>query len=217
MRTDADIYRDVADELRWTPTVDDKDISVKVNEGIVTLSGDIKSLAEATGAVRAVKRVAGVRAVADELQVRIPSSWMLPDPEIARNAAATLERELPQAAQAIRIIVHDGRVTLEGTVEWQFQKVRAEECIRRLHGVRVLSNQITLKDKPIAEDIKERIGAALKRSAQLDAEGIKVEVDGNEVTLTGRVHSWSEHEEAADTAWSAPGVLLVRNHLSIGP
>jgi osmotically-inducible protein OsmY len=217
MRTDADICRDVTDELRWTPTVDDKDISVKVLEGVVALSGYVKSLDEAASAVRAVRRVSGVRALADDLIVSIPSSAATPDPEIARDAAAALERELPQAAHLISIIVHDGQVTLEGTVEWQFQKVRAEECVRRLHGVRLLSNRITLKNKPIAEDIQERIGAALKRSAQIDADGIKVSVDGSLVTLTGRVRSWSEHEEAADTAWSAPGVLEVRNHLCVGP
>lgn len=217
MRYDADIFRDVTDELRWTPSVDDKDISVKVSGGVVTLSGFVNSLEEAANAVRAAKRVAGVRALADELIVNIPSTVRLPDPDIARSAAAALERELPQPAQSIRIIVHDGQVTLEGEVEWQYQRARAEECVRKLPGVRVLSNEITLRGKPVAADIKERIGAALKRSAQIDAEGINVDVDGTQVTLTGRVRSWSEHEEAADTAWSAPGVAKVRNHLSVGP
>jgi len=217
MRHDADILRDVTDELRWTPSVDDQDITVKVMDGVVTLSGFVKSLYEAASAVRAAKRVAGVRALADELIVNVPSGIRLPDPDIARSAAAALERELPDAAQAIRIIVHEGQVTLEGEVDWQYQRARAEECVRRLAGVRGLSNEITLKGKPVATDIKHRIAAALKRSAQIDAEGINVEVDGSEVTLTGRVRSWSEHEEAADTAWSAPGVALVRNHLCVGP
>ncbi len=217
MRYDADILRDVTDELRWTPTVDDKDISVKVTDGVVTLSGYVRSLEEAANAVRAVKRVAGVRALADELIVNIPTGIRLPDPDIARNAAAALERELPHAAQSIRVIVHNGQVTLEGEVEWQYQRTRAAECVRKLAGVWVLSNEIILKGKPVESDIKERIAAALKRSAQIDAEGINVVVDGSQVTLTGRVRSWSEHEEAADTAWSAPGVLEVRNHLCVGP
>jgi osmotically-inducible protein OsmY len=217
MRTDAELYRDVTDELRWAPTVDDRDIAVKASEGVVTLTGFVRSLDQAASAVRAVKRVVGVRAVADDLIVRISESAMHSDPDIARDAAAALERELPRAAQFITVVVHDGRATLEGTVDWQYQKARAEECIRKLSGVRVLANRITLKHKPVAEDIKERIGAALKRSAQLDADGIKVAIDGTQVTLTGRVRSWSEHEEAADTAWSAPGVLEVRNHLCVGP
>lgn len=217
MRSDADIFRDVTDELRWTPAVDDQDVSVKVSDGIVTLAGRVKSLDEEASAVRAAKRVAGVRALADELIVNIPPGIGLPDPEIARDTAAALEREVPDAAQTIRIVVHDGHVRLEGQVEWQYQRVRAEECVRKLPGVRMVSNQIALRGKPVAADIKERIGAALKRSAQIDADGIDVVIDGSQVTLTGRVRSWAEHEEAADTAWCAPGVLEVRNHLCVGP
>lgn len=217
MRSDADIFRDVTDELRWTPAVDDQDVSVKVSDGIVTLAGYVKSLDEEASAVRAAKRVAGVRALADELIVNIPPGIGLPDPEIARDTAAALEREVPDAAQTIRIVVHDGHVRLEGQVEWQYQRVRAEECVRKLPGVRMVSNQIALRGKPVAADIKERIGAALKRSAQIDADGIDVVIDGSQVTLTGRVRSWAEHEEAADTAWCAPGVLEVRNHLCVGP
>jgi osmotically-inducible protein OsmY len=217
MRSDADIFRDVTDELRWTPTVDDKDVSVKVTDGIVTLTGYVKSLEEAASAVRAAKRVAGVRALADELIVNIPSSIVMPDPDVARSVAATLERELPHGAQTVHIVVHDGQVTLEGQVEWQYQRARAEECVRKLPGVRMVSNRITLRGKPVAADIKERISAALKRSAQIDADGINVVIDGSQVTLTGRVRSWAEHEEAADTAWCAPGVLEVRNHLCVGP
>jgi osmotically-inducible protein OsmY len=217
MRSDADICRDVSEELRWTPHVDERDIAVKVCDGVVSLTGFVRSLDEANGAERATKRVAGVRAIANDLEIRLPSESLVPDPEIARNAATAVERELPHSANLIRIVVHDGHVTLEGLVDWQYQKERAEDCIRKLRGVRGVANLVTLKGKPIAADIKERIGAALKRSAQIDANNINVTVDGTEVTLTGRVRSWSEHEEAAETAWSAPGVLQVRNHLCVGP
>jgi osmotically-inducible protein OsmY len=217
MRSDAEIWRDVTDELHWTPAVDEKDIAVKVYAGVVTLTGYVRSLEEAANAVRAAKRVIGVRAVADDLVVSIPASASLPDPDVARNAAAALERELPRAAQNIRILVHEGQVTLEGVLDRQRERMQAEECVRCLKGVRTLANRIELRGTPVAADIKERIGEALKRSAQIDADGIKVIVDGSQVTLTGRVRSWSEHEEAADMAWSAPGVLEVRNHLCVGP
>lgn len=217
MRTDADICRDVTEELKWTPLVDEKDVAVKVCDGVVALIGYVKSLDEVHAAEGAVKRVAGVRAIANDLVVHLPSDAQLPDPEIGRNAADALERELPHSAHLVRIVVHDGRVTLEGLVDWQYQKERAEACIRRLAGVRGLENKIALKNKPIAQDIKDRIGAALKRSAEIDADNIDVTVDGSQVTLTGRVRSWSEHEAAAESAWCAPGVLEVKNNLCVGP
>src|SRR5689334_7599532 len=128
MRSDAEIWRDVTDELHWTPMVDEKDIAIKVNAGVVTLTGYVKSLEEVANAVRAAKRVAGVRAVADDLVVKVPDSSATSDPDVARNAAAALERELPELARNIRIIVHDGQVSLEGTVDWQRQRLRAEGC-----------------------------------------------------------------------------------------
>ncbi|MEJ1961676.1 MAG: BON domain-containing protein [Gammaproteobacteria bacterium] len=217
MKSDADICRDVVEELRWTPIVDEKDIAAKVSEGVVTLTGFVKSLDEAHAAERAVKRVFGVRALANDLIVRLPSAAVLTDPEIARHAATAVERELPHSAHLVRIVVHEGCVTLDGMVDWQYQKERAEGCIRRLSGVASVINQIALKGKPVASDIKERIGAAIKRSAQLDAERINVAIDGAQVTLTGHVRSWSEHEAAAETAWAAPGVLEVKNYLCVGP
>jgi osmotically-inducible protein OsmY len=217
MRTDEDIRRDAAEELRWTPAIDETDIAVKVNEGVVTLTGYIKSFKESQAAERAIKRVAGVRAFANDLIVRLAADDTRSDPEIAREAADALELELPHSAHLIRIIVHDGHVTLEGMVDWQYQKERAEDCVHKLRGLTGVTNLIVLKARPVASDIKERIGAALKRSAQIDAESISVAVDGSEVTLTGHVRSWSEHESAAETAWSAPGVLEVKNNLCVGP
>ena len=217
MKSDAEISRNVTEVLSWTPAIDATDIAVKVCEGVVALTGFVKSLDEAHAAERAVKRVIGVRALANDLEVRLPSSATLPDPEIARGAADAVERELPHSAHLIRIVVQDGAVTLEGVVDWQYQKERAEECIRKLKGVRSVTNQIGLKGKPVASDIKDRIAAALKRSAAIDAGRINVTIDGTEVTLTGRVRSWSEHEAAAETAWSAPGVLEVKNQLCVGP
>ncbi len=217
MRADAEISRDVAEELRWTPSVDETDIAVKVNEGVVTLTGFVKSLDERCAAERAVKRIVGVRALANDLQVRLEGVDRRSDPDIARAAAAALDHELPYSAGKIRIVVEDGVVALEGMADWQYQKERAEQAVRTLRGVKSVRNLVVLKGGPVAADIRERIAAALKRSAQIDAERINVEIDGEEVTLTGHVRSWSEHEAAAETAWSAPGVRHVRNLISVGP
>lgn len=217
MRTDADINRDVSEELRWTPAVDEKDIAVKVNEGVVTLTGYVRSFDEKCAAERAVKRIVGVRALANDLQVRLDGSDRRSDPDLARAAAAALDRELPYSAGKIRIVVENGLVTLEGLADWQYQKERAEHAMRTLRGVQGVRNLVLLKGGPVATDIKDRIAAALKRSAQIDAERIAVDVSGEEVTLSGHVRSWSEHEAAAETAWSAPGVRHVKNLISVGP
>jgi osmotically-inducible protein OsmY len=217
MRTDAEITRDVTEELRWAPDLDNTDIAVKVTEGVVALTGFVKSLQERCGAERAAKRVAGVRALANDLEVRLQGVNGVADPILARRAADAIERELPHSAHLIRITVENGWVSLEGVIGWQYQKERAEEALRTLQGVVGVTNLLSLKDRPVAADIKQQIGAAFQRSAQIDCDHIGVEIDGPVVTLTGRVRSWSEHEAAADIAWSAPGVTQVKNHICVGP
>jgi osmotically-inducible protein OsmY len=217
MRTDTQICTDVAEELRWTPHVDDTDIAVNVTNGVVALAGFVKSLDDRCSAERAVKRIAGVRALANDLQIRVNSGDRRSDPDIARSAATALEHELPYTAHRVRIVVEHCQVTLEGVVDWQYQKERAEQAMRALKGITGVTNRLVLEGRPINADIKAQIGAALRRSADVDANRINVAIEGTEVTLTGRVKSWSEHELAADTAWSAPGVMIVKNLICVGP
>jgi osmotically-inducible protein OsmY len=216
MKNDDEIARHVVDELRWAPELDERDIAVKVTDGVVTLTGFVSSLREASDAERAAKRIAGVRALANDLQLRPGNGEAVADPELARLAADALERELPFSAPLIRISVHEGAVTLEGTVEWGYQKTRAAEAIANIRGVRRLNNLITLKGRPLALDIKDQIAAAFQRSAQLDANSITVDINDDTVTLKGHVHSWAEHEAAAEIAWCAPGVRHVKNHICVG-
>jgi osmotically-inducible protein OsmY len=219
MRTDAEISKDVIEELRWTPCVDETDIAVKVTDGVVALTGFVKSFEERCSAERAAKRISGVRALANDLEIRLPAGETRSDPDIARAAAAALEHELPYSAHLIRIVADKGHVTLEGVVEWQYQKQRAERAIRALRGLAGMTNLLNVKGsiRPVASDIRQQIAGALRRSAEIDAGRITVQVDGGEVTLTGKVHSWAEHETAAETAWSAPGVTEVKNHICVGP
>ena len=216
MKNDTEIAQHVTEELRWTPEVEEKDIAVMVTNGVVALTGFVSTVRERAAAERAAKRVGGVRAMANDLQVRPHTTDSRSDPDLARAAADAIERELPYSAPLIRISVQDGTVTLEGTVQWAYQKTRADDAIATLRGVKHVSNLISLKGRPVAADIQQQIAAAFKRSAQLDADSVCVEIDGARITLSGRVHSWAEHEAAADIAWSAPGVTQVQNHICVG-
>jgi osmotically-inducible protein OsmY len=215
MQTDSDIKRDAEAELKWTPEVEESDIAIKVNDGVVTLTGFTRSLFEKYRAERAVRRVKGVAAVANDIEVRFPGS-PASDPEIARAAVGALKSSMPITCEDIQPMVHQGHVTLLGTVQWHYQREVAERLMHALGGVIGVRNSIHIKP-PVAVggNIKERIEAAFQRLAQVDASQIRVDTEGSEVTLRGEVRSWAEHDQAQATAWSAPGVTSVRNELSV--
>jgi osmotically-inducible protein OsmY len=215
MRLDSDIKRDVEDELRWDPDIDATDIGVAVHNGVVTLTGFVRSYAQKTEAERDAKRVAGVVGVANDIEVRLPVLDQRPDPEIARDAANALQAELPFSSENIKVIVRDGWLTLEGTVEWNYARERAESSVRRVRGVKGVTNAITLKPKVAAHEVRRKIEDALRRSAELDASRITVEANGSEVILRGTVKSWAERQEAERAAWAAPGVARVDNRITI--
>jgi osmotically-inducible protein OsmY len=215
MITDNDIKQDVEDELRWTPDVDSTDIGVTVKEGVVTLSGFVKSYSEKIEAEKAVKRVAGVRGVANDLEVRLLDIDQRPDPDIARDAVAALKSQLPFSSQFIKVVVDHGWVMLEGDVEWNYARKSAEKAVRRIKGVSGVSNLIKLKPKADPREIKRKIEDAFRRSAEVDASNIQVEADGGTVTLRGTVQAWAEREAAERAAWRAPGVMHVDNRLVV--
>jgi len=217
MRSDSEIEKDVKAELEWDPDLDATDIAVSVKNGVVTLTGFVKSYTDRYEAETAAKRVAGVVAVANDIEVRMPSVDERPDPDIAREAAAAIKSQLPISSENIKIIVKNGWVTLEGEVEWQYQRQTAENVVRRIKGVKGVSNTILLKPRAEPTEVKRKIQEALRRSAEVDANRIEVEARGGEVILKGTVRSWIEREEAERAAWAAPGVTKVEDRILVSP
>ena len=181
----------------------------------MTLSGFVSTFWELDAAEKAAKRVYGVRAVANDLEVKL--FWQRTDPEIARDAIRALESHVSVPSDQIKVTVKNGNVRLEGTVDWEYQKNLAQSAVKKLRGVTGVVNKIEVKPRVSPSDVQEKIEEALRRSAELDARRIRVEVDGTEVKLHGTVRSWAERQEAERAAWSAPGTTKVENHITVNP
>lgn len=216
MKTDADLQRDVIAELSWDPAVDATSIGVAVKDGVVTLTGHLNTFAEKHAAARAVRRMAGVKAIALEIDVRLAPDHRRSDTDIATSAEQALKWNTLIPADAVKLSVDRGWITLRGDVEWDYQRRAIEKAVRPLMGVVGISNEITLRVKPKLDNLHHKIEEALTRQAIREARHIKIGVDGTTVTLTGQVHSWHEREAAQWVAWTAPGVRAVINELRVG-
>ena len=216
MRTDADLKRDVTAELAWDPAVESTAIGVAVKDGVVTLTGHIDTFAQKHAAARAVRRVADVKAIALELDVKLAPDHKRSDTDIAASAEHALKWNTLVPSDKIRLTVDHGWVTLRGEVDWEFQRRTVERAIRPLMGVVGISNEITLRVRPLAANVSRKIEEALTRQAVREAKHIHVSVDGSTVKLAGKVHSWQERDAAQGVAWAAPGVRAVINELSVG-
>ena len=214
MKTDLDLQRDVQEELNWEPSVNAAGIGVIVKDGVVTIEGRVDSLAEKWAAERATKRVAGVKALAVEVNVVPPGPSERTDADIARAAENALEWSAWVPANQVKVMVEKGCITLEGQVDSEFQRQTAVKVMRRLTGVKRIINEVTVKPKATPTDVKAKIEAAFKRSAILEAQRITVKSDGATVTLTGSVRNWAEREEADHAAWAAPGVTKVNDFIT---
>lgn len=215
MKTDSQIKLDVQDELDWEPSIDETKIGVAVDGGVVTLSGQVSSYAKKMAAEKAAKGVQGVKAVAEDIVVKYPSSLEKSDTEIAKAALNALKWHSSVPNDTVMVKAENGWVYLSGEVQWAYQKNSAKNAIKDLTGVRGVSNSIAIKRdvKPI--EVKERIEEAFERSAEIDAKGITVTTDGHTVTLSGKVHSIQEKEDAEKAAFKAPGVWEVKNNLRV--
>ena len=216
MRDDKEIKADVESEMRWSRQVDAARIVVNVSDGLVTLSGFAPKPADKLNAEIAAQRVHGVAAVANDIEVALRAADRQSDPEIAREALAILRTELPSAAQDVQVIVRGGHVTLEGAVQWHWQRQRIESAVREVKGVTAVANQLGIRPVVTPTDIKQRIERAFLDCAALDGKGLVVETRDSAVTLRGQVHSEYERDEAQRTAWSTPGVTEVVNQIEVG-
>ena len=215
-RTDTEIHAEVLAELKWEPRVQANEIGVAVKDGVVTLAGYVDSYTKRWAAEEAAHRVRGVKAVANDIEVRFGVGGDRTDPEIAAAAVRALQWDALLVPETIDVTVSKGWITLKGTVDWQYKKQEAERVVRHLAGVKGVSNLIDVKPKAQPSEIKRQVEQALVRSALMDAERITVEVDGSKVILKGTVRAWAERQEAERAAWKAPGITLVDNRLTVG-
>lgn len=217
MKTNVHLQRDVLDELEWDPSVDAAQVGITAKDGIVTLTGHVAVYAEKHFAEEAAKRVHGVRAVANEIQVRPTEAHVRDDEDVAGAAVHALEWDARVPDEQLQVTVEEGWITVEGRVAHQFQKAAVDRAVRHLAGARGLTNAIVVAHQEMTSSVKARIEAAFRRSAVLNSRQLNIEIDGSSVILTGDVHSHTELEEAERAAWVAPGVRCVRNCITITP
>jgi len=217
MKTDTDLQRDVLDELGWEPSIKAQDISVSVRDGVVTLTGNVPTYAEKYAAESATKRVSGVRAIAEELSVSLLGNHQRNDTDIAQAAANALDWNVSVPRGKVKAMVEDGWLTLSGDVDWHYQRESAHNAVRYLTGVKGVTNHMKINPSPTIStaEVRGKIESALKRNMAKEADGITIEAKNGTVTLSGKVHSWEEHDDAGYAAWSAPGVFAVENELLI--
>jgi osmotically-inducible protein OsmY len=215
MKSSTTLQHDVLEELRWTSGLRSGEIGVSAHAGVVTLYGHVETYTQKVAAEKAAKRVQGVKGVANELSVKLASGMERDDTDIAEATVRALTWNSSVPEDRVRVTVRNGWVTLEGDVDWHHQKESAYRAVKDLTGVKAVVNSIGIKVKPAAPDIRQKIEAAFKRSAEIDAKNIGIEVLGSRAVLRGRVRSWAEHEEAEDAAWSAPGITAVENQLTV--
>jgi osmotically-inducible protein OsmY len=215
MKNAKELQEDVIEELHWEPSVKAAAIGVSAEDGVITLTGSVDSYSEKLAARNAASRVFGVTAVADELKVRLPDYNRRTDEDIARSAANAIAWNAKIPADCVKAVVEDGWVTLEGEVNWQYERNAAEEAVHHLRGVLGVSNEIAVKPLVQKLEVAGKIESALARNARLDAERIKVELKGSKIFLRGTVHSFAERDEAERAVWSTPGVSEVENQLKV--
>ncbi|MEO6340177.1 MAG: BON domain-containing protein [Caulobacteraceae bacterium] len=205
----------IIDALDWDPSIDSANIGVAVDQGVATLTGHVANYAQKIAAEKTVKRVKGVRGVAQDIRVDFGGPNPYSDDDIARRAVTAIDLDISVPKTAIQVAVQQGWVTLSGEVDWEFQRRAAEADVRKLQGVMGIGNRVTLKPRVVASDVSHRIEAALKRDAEIDASGVRVSVVDGRVRLDGEVNTYHDRDLAERAAWAAPGVKTVEDHIRV--
>jgi osmotically-inducible protein OsmY len=217
MKSDFQLQSDVENELTWQPYLNSAHIGVAAKDGVVTLTGQVEHYAQKADAEEAAKRVYGVKAVANDIEIRVPDSDRRTDADIAAAAVSALKWNILVPINKIKVMVRDGWVTLEGAVDWRYQANAAKRCVQRLMGVTGMTDSIVIRSRATPQGVKVKIEDAFKRNADLNARRIAVTTCDGKVTLSGSVSSWSERNEAESAAWAAPGVTSVDDQLVVMP